>query len=58
MVKAAVACKAAYGPITGAIIEVDTPGPTAANPSRFTYQYLRRPILPIDPAPLVEAHCP
>ncbi|MEO6811012.1 MAG: M81 family metallopeptidase [Isosphaeraceae bacterium] len=58
VVKAAVAYKAAYEPIAGAIIEVDTPGLTAANPSRFTYQHLRRPILPIDPAPLVEAHWP
>ena len=36
VVKAAVAHKAAYGPIAGRIIEVDTPGLTAIDPARFT----------------------
>ena len=51
IVKAAVAYKAAYAPIAGTIIEVDTPGLTASNPSRFTYRNIRRPILPLDPEP-------
>lgn len=56
VVKAAVAYKAAYAPIAGTIIEVDTPGLTAANPARFTYHRIKRPILPLDPDPLVERH--
>jgi microcystin degradation protein MlrC len=48
VVKAAVAYKEAYGPIARRIIEVDTPGLTAANPCRFQYQNVRRPILPLD----------
>ena len=48
VVKAAVAYKAAYAPIAGWIIEVDTPGLTAANPARFAYHQVRRPILPLD----------
>ncbi|HEV3166256.1 MAG TPA: M81 family metallopeptidase [Isosphaeraceae bacterium] len=51
VVKAAVAYKAAYGPIAGSIIEVDTPGLTAANPARFSYSHLRKPMFPIDPEP-------
>ena len=39
VVKAAVAFRAAYEPIAGAIIEVDTPGLTAVNPKRFDYKY-------------------
>ena len=49
VVKAAVAYKAAYAPIARRIIEVDTPGLTAANPARFEYHQVRRPILPLDP---------
>ena len=48
VVKAAVAYKAAYAPIAGRIIEVDTPGLTAANPARFHYRHVRRPIYPLD----------
>lgn len=44
VVKAAVAFRAAYEPIAGPIIEVDTPGLTAVNPQRFTYRYVRRPL--------------
>jgi len=55
VVKGAVAYKAAYSPIAGAIIEVDSPGLTAANPARFTYERIRRPILPLDPELLEEA---
>ena len=48
VVKAAVAYKAAYEPIAGEIIEVDTPGFTAINPARFTYTRIRRPMFPLD----------
>lgn len=47
VVKAAVAYKAAYAPIAGAIIEVDTPGLTAINPARFTYTRIRRLLYPL-----------
>ena len=42
VVKAAVAFRAAYEPIAGTIIEVDTPGLTAVNPKRFTYKHARQ----------------
>ncbi|GIW81646.1 MAG: microcystinase C [Gemmatales bacterium] len=48
VVKAAVAYKAAYAPIAGRIIEVDTPGLTAINPARFPYRHIRRPMFPLD----------
>jgi microcystin degradation protein MlrC len=45
VVKAAIAYKAAYGPIAGRIIEVDTPGLTAINPARLPYRHIRRLLL-------------
>ncbi|HEV3437405.1 MAG TPA: M81 family metallopeptidase [Gemmata sp.] len=48
VVKAAVAYKAAYAPIAGEIIPVDTPGLTAINPARFTYSHIHRPMFPLD----------
>jgi microcystin degradation protein MlrC len=48
VVKAAIAYKAAYTPIAGTIIEVDTPGLTAVNPERFAYRHIRRPMYPLD----------
>jgi microcystin degradation protein MlrC len=48
VVKAAIAYKAAYQPIAGTIIEVDTPGLTAVNPRRFPYRNIRRPLYPLD----------
>jgi microcystin degradation protein MlrC len=47
VVKAAIAYKAAYAPVAGTIIEVDTPGLTAVNPSRFAYRHIRRPMYPL-----------
>jgi microcystin degradation protein MlrC len=47
VVKAAIAYKAAYSPVAGTIIEVDTPGLTAVNPERFAYQHIRRPLFPL-----------
>jgi len=48
VVKAAIAYRAAYEPIAQRIIEVDTPGLAAADVHRFDYQYLKRPIYPLD----------
>ena len=48
VVKAAIAYRAAYEPIAGRIIEVDTPGLTAVNPLHFSYQNVRRPLFPLD----------
>jgi microcystin degradation protein MlrC len=45
VVKAAIAYRAAYEPIAGRIIEVDTPGTTAINPKRFKYTKARRPLV-------------
>ena len=50
VVKAAVAFRAAYEPVSGTIIEVDTPGLTAVNPKRFSYELARADLfLPGDP---------
>jgi len=46
--KGAIAYKAAYEPIAGRIIEVDTPGYTAVNPARFEYHRRRQPMLPFE----------
>jgi microcystin degradation protein MlrC len=48
VVKAAVAYKAAYAPIAGRVIEVDTPGLTAVDPTRFEYKHRRRPMFPFE----------
>lgn len=48
VVKAAVAYKAAYAPVGGTIIEVDTPGLTAINAARFTYKRIKHPMYPLD----------
>ena len=48
VVKAAIAYRAAYEPIAHRIIEVDTPGLAAADPRRFDYKHLKRPIYPLD----------
>jgi microcystin degradation protein MlrC len=48
VVKAAVAYKAAYAPVAADIIEVDTPGVTAVNATRFPYRNIPRPMFPLD----------
>jgi microcystin degradation protein MlrC len=48
VVKAAVAYKAAYAPLNGTVIEVDTPGLTAINAARFRYERIKRPMYPLD----------
>jgi len=49
VVKAAIAYRAAYAPIAAKIIEVDTPGLSAADVRRFHYTRLERPMYPLDP---------
>jgi microcystin degradation protein MlrC len=44
VVKAAIAYRAAYEPIAGRIIEVNSPGLTCVDPSAFTYTRARRPL--------------
>lgn len=51
VVKAAVAFRAAYEPIAGTIIPVDTSGLTAVNPRRFTYTRARRELFVTGLAP-------
>jgi microcystin degradation protein MlrC len=48
VVKTAMASYAAYAPVAGTIIEVDTPGLTAVKPKRFPYRPIRRPMVPLD----------
>jgi microcystin degradation protein MlrC len=48
VVKAAVAFRAAYEPVAAGIIEVNTPGMTAADPRLLRYSRVRRPIWPVD----------
>lgn len=47
-VKAAVAHKRAYDPITRASYYVDTPGPCSSDLRRFPWRHLRRPVWPLD----------
>lgn len=49
-VKAAVAHRRAYDPITAASYTVATPGPCTSDPRRLPYRRLRRPIYPLDGA--------
>jgi len=49
VVKAAIAYRAAYLPIARKIIEVDTPGLSAADVRGFHYTRLERPMYPLDP---------
>lgn len=46
--KSSVHYRGAFAPIAARIIEVDTPGLTGVNLSRFTYRRLTRPIWPLD----------
>jgi microcystin degradation protein MlrC len=48
VVKAAIAYRAAYAPVAGEIIEVDTPGLTANDPKFFEYRRRRKPLYPLD----------
>ena len=47
-VKSGVHFRASYGPIAGAIYEVDTPGTNTCRFERLPYRRIRRPIYPLD----------
>lgn len=49
-VKAAVAHRRAYDPITAASYFVDTPGPCSSNLHNFPYRRLQGPVFPLHPA--------
>ena len=48
IVKGVIAPQAAYAPVAGEIVLVDTPGPTANDPRSFSYRNRRRPLYPIE----------
>lgn len=48
IVKGVVAPRAAYEPIAGEILLVDTPGVTSDNPAAFSYRNRRRPLYPLE----------
>ena len=48
IVKGVVAPRAAYEPVAGEIVLVDTPGVTADDPAAFTYHHRRRPLYPLE----------
>jgi microcystin degradation protein MlrC len=50
IVKGVVAPRAAYEPVAGEIVLVDTPGVTADSPWNFQYQRRRRPLYPLEDA--------
>jgi microcystin degradation protein MlrC len=54
-VKAAVAHRRAYDPITARSYYVDTPGPCSSNLRTFPYKRIRRPIFPLDEFDLASA---
>jgi len=49
VVKSTIHYRAAFEPIAKEIIEVDAPGLSSSNLSRFEYRRVRRPIFPLDP---------
>jgi microcystin degradation protein MlrC len=49
VVKSTIHYRAAFEPIAKEIIEVDAPGLSSSNLSRFPYRRVRRPIFPLDP---------
>jgi microcystin degradation protein MlrC len=49
VVKSTVHFRGAFGPMAARIIEVDTPGLTSIDLTRFPYRRLPRPIWPLDP---------
>jgi microcystin degradation protein MlrC len=49
VVKSTIHYRAAFEPIASEIIEVDAPGLSSSNLSRFDFKRIRRPIFPLDP---------
>jgi microcystin degradation protein MlrC len=54
VVKSTIHYRAAFEPIAKEIIEVDAPGLSSSNLSRFDFQRVRRPIFPLDPDTVYE----
>ena len=54
VVKSTIHYRAAFEPIAMEIIEVDAPGLSSSNLSRFNFQRIRRPIFPLDPDTVYE----
>jgi microcystin degradation protein MlrC len=48
IVKGVVAPRAAYEPIAGELILVDTPGVTSNNPANFNFRHRRHPLYPLE----------
>src|SRR5579872_550220 len=48
VVKGVVAPRAAYEPVAGEVVLVDTPGVTTDNPNHFVYRRRRRPLFPLE----------
>ncbi len=48
VVKGTIAPRAAYEPIAGSIVEVNTAGATSADPTHFPYRNVRRPLFGLD----------
>ena len=49
VVKSSIHYRAAFEPIAREIIEVDAPGLSSSNLTRFSFTNVRRPIFPLDP---------
>ena len=49
VVKSTIHYRAAFEPIAKEMIEVDAPGLSSSNLSRFEFERIRRPIFPLDP---------
>jgi microcystin degradation protein MlrC len=48
VVKGAIAWKAAYGPVAGTVIPVETPGSSTLQLGKLGYRHLTRPLYPLD----------
>jgi microcystin degradation protein MlrC len=49
VLKSSVHYRGAFEPLASRVVEVDTPGLSNSDLSRYPYQHLRRPIFPLDP---------
>jgi microcystin degradation protein MlrC len=49
VLKSSVHYRGAFEPLASRIVEVDTPGLSNSDLSRYPYQHVRRPIFPLDP---------
>ena len=54
VIKSTIHYRAAFEPIAREIVEVDAPGLSSSNLSRFVFRRIRRPIFPLDPDTVYE----